>query len=57
MLDIDIGALQLPKEEARLEFMRRYAEDSEKRFFVLRTIEAWWEGETTFSTCGDHAFG
>jgi len=49
MLDIDVGAPPLPKEEVRLEFMRRYEEDSEKRLAVLRTKdEAWWEGETTF---------
>src|SRR5215469_4704098 len=28
MLGIDVGAPPLPKEEVRLEFMRRYAEDS-----------------------------
>jgi hypothetical protein len=39
----------LPKEEVRLEFMRRYAADSEKRLSALRdTDEAWWEAETTF---------
>jgi uncharacterized damage-inducible protein DinB len=49
MLDIDVGAPPLPKEEVRLEFMRRYEEDSGKRLVVLRTKdEAWWEGETTF---------
>ena len=53
MLDIDVGAPPLPKEEVRLEFMRRYAEDSEKRLAVLRAKdEAWWEGETVSSTCG-----
>lgn len=49
MLGIDVGAPPLPKEEVRLEFMRRYAEDSGQRLIVLRTKdEAWWEGETTF---------
>jgi uncharacterized damage-inducible protein DinB len=49
MLDIDVGAPPLPKEEVRLEFMRQYEEDSGKRLAVLRTREeAWWEGETTF---------
>src|SRR3954451_4326620 len=49
MLNIDVGAPPLPKEEVRLEFMRRYGEDSEKRLAVLRSKnEAWWEGETTF---------
>ena len=49
MLGIDVGAPPLPKEEVRLEFMRRYAEDSGKRLAALRSKdEAWWEGETTF---------
>jgi len=49
MLEIDVGAPPLPKEEVRLEFMRRYAEDSAKRLAELRTKdEAWWEAETTF---------
>jgi len=49
MLDIDVGAPPLPKEEVRLEFMRRYEEDSGKRLVVLgNQDEAWWEGETTF---------
>jgi uncharacterized damage-inducible protein DinB len=49
MLDIDVGAPPLPKEEVRLEFMRRYEEDSGKRLVVLgNKDEAWWEGETTF---------
>jgi uncharacterized damage-inducible protein DinB len=49
MLGIDVGAPPLPKEEVRLEFMRRYAEDSGKRLAALRaTDEAWWEAETGF---------
>jgi uncharacterized damage-inducible protein DinB len=49
MLDIDVGAPPLPKQETRLEFMRRYAEDSGKRLAALRKKdEPWWEGETTF---------
>jgi uncharacterized damage-inducible protein DinB len=49
MLDIDVGAPPLPKEEIRLEFIRQYAEDSGKRLAVLRAKpETWWEGETTF---------
>ena len=49
MLDIDVGAPPLPKEEVRLEFMRRYEEDSGNRLVVLRKkVESWWEGETTF---------
>jgi uncharacterized damage-inducible protein DinB len=49
MLGIDVGAPPLPQEEVRLEFMRRYDEDSGKRLAALRSKdEAWWEGETTF---------
>ena len=49
MLDIDVGAPPLPKNEIRLEFMRQYAEDSGKRLTALREKgETWWEGETTF---------
>jgi uncharacterized damage-inducible protein DinB len=49
MLGIDVGAPPLPAEETRLEFIRRYAEDSEKRLDLFRAkIENWWEGETTF---------
>lgn len=49
MLDIDVGAPPLPEDETRLEFMRRYAEDSGKRLDALRNRdETWWEGETTF---------
>jgi uncharacterized damage-inducible protein DinB len=49
MLDIDVGAPPLPEEEGRLEFMRRYEEDSGKRLVILgHKDEAWWEGETTF---------
>src|ERR1700740_1893232 len=43
MLGIDVGAPPLPKQEARLEFMRRYAEDSQKRLAALRAQrETWW---------------
>jgi uncharacterized damage-inducible protein DinB len=49
MLGIDVGAPPLPKEEVRLEFMRRYEEHSGKRLVMLRnTDETWWESETTF---------
>jgi uncharacterized damage-inducible protein DinB len=49
MLGIDVGAPPLPKEETRMEFMKRYAEDSGKRLAaLLRKDEAWWEGDTTF---------
>lgn len=49
MLDIDVAAPPLPKNEVRMEFMRHYAEASGKRLAALRTQEeAWWEGQTTF---------
>lgn len=49
MLKIDVGAPPLPKVETRVEFIRRYAEDSGKRLAELRgKAENWWESETTF---------
>ena len=49
MLGIDAGAQPLPGTETRLEFIRRYAEDSGKRLEALREKEeSWWESETIF---------
>jgi uncharacterized damage-inducible protein DinB len=49
MLGIDVAAPPLPAEERRLEFIRRYAEDSGRRLVVLRAKdERWWEEETAF---------
>src|SRR5579864_6071177 len=49
MLGIDVGAPPLPKTETRLEFIKRYSEDSEKRLAALKAKEElWWEGETQF---------
>jgi uncharacterized damage-inducible protein DinB len=49
MLGIDVNAPPLPEKETRLEFMKRYAEDSGKRVVALREKEeAWWQGETKF---------
>lgn len=49
MLGIDVAAPPLPAEERRLEFIRRYAEDSGKRLVVLRAKdERWWEEEAAF---------
>src|SRR5437868_10556935 len=49
MLGIDVGAPRLPKQEVRLEFMKRYAEDSGKRLAALREKpESWWEEQTKF---------
>ena len=49
MLDIDVGASAVPEQERRLEFMKRYAEDSASRLAILRaTDDGWWEAQTTF---------
>lgn len=49
MLGIDVGAPPLPAKETRLQFIRRYAEDSGKRLAALQEKdEGWWEGETSF---------
>ncbi|HXZ81379.1 MAG TPA: DinB family protein [Terriglobales bacterium] len=49
MLGIDVGAPPLPSPEKRLEFIRRYVEDSGKRLTVLRDKgESWWEEEVQF---------
>jgi uncharacterized damage-inducible protein DinB len=49
MLGIDVGAPPLPERETRMDFIRRYAEDSERRLATLRSKDdAWWEGETKF---------
>jgi len=49
MLGIDVGAPPLPSSETRVEFIKRYAEDSGKRLAALREkSESWWEEETSF---------
>jgi hypothetical protein len=49
MLGIDVGAPPLPQQETRLEFIRRYAEDSGQRLIALReTKEPWWEKNVGF---------
>ncbi len=49
MLGIDVGAPPLPTTETRLEFMKRYDEDSGKRLAALRTKDdGWWQSETKF---------
>ncbi len=49
ILSVDVGAAPLPTVETRLEFIRRYAEDSARRLAALRdTHEAWWETEVRF---------
>ena len=46
MLGIDIDGAPLPHLETRLEFMRRYAEDSRRRLAILRQMKEPWWGET-----------
>lgn len=49
MLGIDVAALPLLATETRLEFMKRYAEDSGKRLAALREKgEPWWEELVAF---------
>jgi len=49
MLGIDVGAPPLPDQEARLQFISRYAKDSEQRLDRLRlTQDEWWEASTSF---------
>ena len=49
MLGIDVGGSPIPENETRLEFIRRYAEDSARRLEkLLQTDENWWEESTTF---------
>ena len=49
MLGIDVRAPPLPEHETRIEFIKRYAEDSSSRLARLRqTDERWWEEPTRF---------
>src|SRR5215470_806995 len=49
MLGVDVGAPPLPANEARMEFIKRYAEDSKKRMDALKAKdETWWESQTKF---------
>jgi uncharacterized damage-inducible protein DinB len=49
MFGIDVGASPLPKPENRLEFIKKYADDSGKRLAALREkSEQWWEAEIDF---------
>lgn len=49
MLEIDVSAPPLPKRETRLEFIKRYAEDSGQRLVSLREKnDVWWEGAARF---------
>jgi len=49
MLSIDVGAPPLPTVETRLEFMKQYSADSEKRLAALHEKdESWWETDSAF---------
>lgn len=49
MLGVDVGAPPLPKAETRLEFIKRYAEDSGKRLAAIQAQDkSWWEAEVSF---------
>lgn len=49
ILGVEVGAPPLPAAETRLEFLRRYADDSARRLAALeRTDDDWWEAEVRF---------
>lgn len=49
MFGIDVKAPPLPKTESRLEFIKRYAEDSKNRLAILKTKDkTWWEQRVSF---------
>lgn len=49
MFGLDVGAPPLPQAETRLEFIKRYAEDSGKRLALLKEKDkSWWEQEVPF---------
>ncbi len=49
MLGIDVAAPPLPSQETRIEFIRRYTEDSGKGLAALQAKdEPWWEGDVKF---------
>lgn len=49
IFDIDVGAPPLPEKGTRLEFIKRYAQDSEKRLAMLKEKDTtWWEQEVSF---------
>jgi hypothetical protein len=49
MFGIDVSAPPLPEKETRLEFIKRYAEDSGKRVEVLKKMDkTWWEETVPF---------
>lgn len=49
MFDIDVSAPPLPEMETRIEFIKRYAEDSGRRHSALKEKDKiWWEQQVTF---------
>lgn len=49
MFDIDVGAPPLPGKETRLEFIKRYAEDSGRRVEMLKKKnKSWWDEKVSF---------
>jgi uncharacterized damage-inducible protein DinB len=49
ILGVEVGAPPLPAVETRLEFLRRYADDSARRLAALEGADdAWWEAEVRF---------
>ncbi len=49
MLGIDVGAPPLPEKETRIEFIKRYSEDSGKRAEALKEKDNdWWAEEAKF---------
>ena len=49
MFGIDVDAPPLPEKETRLEFIKQYAEDTEKRLEILKTKDkSWWEEKVSF---------
>jgi uncharacterized damage-inducible protein DinB len=49
MFGIDVDAPPLPEKETRLGFIKRYAEDSDKRNEMLtKKDKTWWEKEVPF---------
>ncbi len=49
ILGVDVAAPPLPEQETRIEFIKRYAEDSGRRLETLGSKDDdWWEGTTSF---------
>ena len=49
ILGVEVGAQPVPAVETRLEFLRRYADDSARRLAALgRTDDDWWEAGVRF---------